>query len=110
MVEIGERVRTGAGGFPEDGLALLVVGLLDDVQQQQVVAGAEQVGRRPLQRLSAPLREVRRQSHPPLALGARHLLKLLSSRFFPLLVQVLDLVGVTVWTADGGGRGGLLSI
>lgn len=70
---MGASVRTGAGGFPEDGLALLVVGLLDDVQQQQLVAGAQQVVRRPLQRGAAPLGEVHRQPHPPLAPSTGHL-------------------------------------
>jgi hypothetical protein len=65
------RALTGSGGLPEDGLALLVVGLLDHVEQQQLVAGAQQVVRRPPQRHSAPLREVHRQPHPPLARAAR---------------------------------------
>lgn len=64
--EKGEEERTGAGGLPEEGLALLVVGVLEDVEEDEVVAGAEQVVRRPPQRRAAPLREVHRRPHPPL--------------------------------------------
>jgi hypothetical protein len=93
----GSRVLTGSGGLPEDGLALLVVGLLDHVQQQQLVAGAQQVVRGPPQRRPATLREVHRQPHPPLARAARR------RRHATLLSRELSTSSPQRLQGEGGG-------
>ena len=87
---------------------MLVVGVLEDVQQQQVVAGAEQVVRRPPQRLPATLREVHREAHPPLAIP-RHDRRFLTCWMAGAAVAVE--VVATGWLEEGregdDGGGGL---